>query len=154
MVRYKISSYPVVTASYSWPGKREGLPMRIVKRLLHPEKRREVPAQFSWIDQRLVRDHYLPRCSHLAWALYLFLVIVADNQGLSYYGDRSIARHLCCEVEALHRARQELIAAQLIAYRKPLYQVLSLDPPRTRSAGPKHIAGLLPDLSAQERRRS
>lgn len=128
--------------------------MRIVKRLLCPEKRREVPTQFSWVDQRLVREHYLPRCSHLAWALYLFLVIVADNQGLSYYGDRSIARHLCCDSEALHHARQELIAAQLIAYRKPLYQVLSLDPPRTLSTGPKHIAGLLPDFSPQEHRRS
>jgi len=154
MVRYKISSHPAVTDSYSWPGKREGLPMRIVKRLLCPEKRREVPVQFSWVDQRLVRNHYLPRCSHLAWALYLFLVIVADSQGLSYYGDRSITRQLYCDSEALHRARQEFIAAQLIAYRKPLYQVLSLDPPRTLSAGPKHIADLLPDLSAQEHRRS
>ncbi len=128
--------------------------MRIVKRLLCPEKRRQVPTQFSWIDQRLVRDKHLPHCSHHAWTLYLFLVIVADTQGLSYYGDASISWHLRCDAAILHRARQELIAVQLIAYRKPLYQVLSLDPPRTLSAGPKHIADLLPDFTAKEPRPS
>lgn len=149
-MRYKISSLPDDAASYSWPGKheREGPLMRIVKRLIWPQKRRQIPPQFSWIDQRLVRDNHLPRCSHHAWALYLFLVIVADTQGLSYYGDASISRHLRCNPDTLARARQELIAAQLIAYRKPLYQVLSLDPERILTDAPKHIGSLLPDFAS------
>lgn len=124
--------------------------MPVVKRLLLPQLRRQVPTQFSWIDQRLVRDNWLPRCSHRAWTLYLFLVVVADSQGLSYYGDPAVLRHLCCTAEALQAARQELIAAHLIAYQKPLYQVLSLDPPRTFSAAPRRIGDLLPALEPKE----
>jgi hypothetical protein len=124
--------------------------MPVVKRLLLPQRRRQVPTQFSWIDQRLVRDNWLPRCSHRAWTLYLFLIVVADTQGLSYYGDPAILRHLACTVDALQTARQELIAAQLIAYQKPLYQVLSLDAPRTFSAEPTRIGALLPTFEFKE----
>jgi hypothetical protein len=124
--------------------------MPVVKRLLLPQRRRQVPTQFSWIDQRLVRDNFLPRCSHRAWTLYLFLIVVADTQGLSYYGDPAILRHLGCTIDALQTARQELIAAQLIAYQKPLYQVLSLEAPCTFSAGPKRIGDLLPTFELKE----
>jgi hypothetical protein len=78
------------------------------------------------VDQRLVRDRYLERCSHQAAALYLFLVIVADCQGLSYYSDSSITKRLSMEESALEQARRNLIRLDLIAYRKPLYQVLAL----------------------------
>ena len=49
---------------------------------IHPDRIRQVPKQFSWIDGRLVRDRHLDRCSHPAAALYLFLVTVSDAQGL------------------------------------------------------------------------
>jgi hypothetical protein len=124
--------------------------MPVVKHLLLPQLRRHVPTQFSWIDQRLVRDNWLPRCSHRAWTLYLFLVVVADTQGLSYYGDPAVLRHLGCSADALQTARQELIAAHLIAYQKPLYQVLALDPPRTFSAVPGRIGDLLPTFESTE----
>ena len=64
------------------------------KRVLRPERLRRVPAQFSWIDQRLVREGYLERCDVQALALYLLLVTVADAQGLSYYGDTTVCRLL------------------------------------------------------------
>ena len=38
--------------------------MQIKKRVLCPERLRKVPAQFSWVDQRLVRQRYLQRCDH------------------------------------------------------------------------------------------
>ena len=55
------------------------------KKILRPDRLRQVPAQFSWIDQRLVREDFLHRGQPTAWALYLVLVIVADAQGLSYF---------------------------------------------------------------------
>ena len=58
------------------------------KHPIYPERIRTPPKQFSWVDHRLVRDHYIDRCSHQSAALYLFLVTVADAQGLSYYSDR------------------------------------------------------------------
>jgi len=51
--------------------------MKIKKRILCPGRLRRIPGQFSWIDQRLVRDRYLQHCDHGALALYLVLVTVA-----------------------------------------------------------------------------
>jgi hypothetical protein len=86
-----------------------------------------VPRQFSWVDQRLVREQYIERCSHPAAALYLFLVTVGDANGMSYYADTSIMQRLSMDPTALHQARDNLLQAGLIAWKKPLYQVLALD---------------------------
>jgi hypothetical protein len=61
--------------------------------------------------------------------LYLFLVTVGDAQGLSYYSDASLCRHLQMDPVQLGSARRQLEAADLIAYAKPLYQVLALQDP-------------------------
>jgi hypothetical protein len=98
-----------------------------VKRVLRAERLRRIPTQFSWIDQRLVRDRHLERCGLDAIALYLVLVTVADAQGLSYYGEASLERMLSMPAPRLAGARAELIRLDLIAYQRPLYQVLSLD---------------------------
>ena len=100
------------------------------KRLLVPSRVRQVPHQFSWVDHRLVRDHYIEHCDPPALALYLFLITVADAKGLSYYADGSTSRLLSLTPDQLHQARQTLIQAQLIAYEAPLYQVLALGPPK------------------------
>jgi hypothetical protein len=105
----------------------------ISKRLLRPDRRRVVPSQFSWVDHRLVRHQRLQGCDPAAWALYLFLVTVADAEGLSYYSDASLGRHLTLDALTLARARQQLLDAGLLAYEKPLYQVLGLDDPEPRS---------------------
>jgi hypothetical protein len=105
-----------------------------------------VPSQFSWIDHRLVRDKHISRCSVQALALYLFLVAVCDGEGLSYYSDPSLCRLLPLDESALARARQELIAARLIAYQRPLYQVLSLEAPRPKLDPPQSIGQILKDM--------
>jgi hypothetical protein len=100
---------------------------------------RRVPRQFSWVDQRLVRDHYIDQLSPQACALYLFLVTVADAQGLSDYAEPSLCQRLSLTYPALYQARQALITRGLVAYQHPLYQVLALDAaPRaaTPSAAP------------------
>jgi hypothetical protein len=102
-----------------------------VKRVLRAERLRRVPSQFSWIDQRLVRDRHLERCGLDAIGLYLVLVTVADAQGLSYYGEATLERLLSMPARRLVAARNELIGLDLIAYERPLYQVLSLDAPTT-----------------------
>ena len=117
--------------------------MAVIKRVLCPEQLRHVPPQFSWIDHRLVRDRRIAGRSVEALALYLFLVTVADGQGLSYYSDAGISKLLPLEEPALARARQELIWARLIAYQKPLYQVLSLDPPVPRSGQAQNLGQIL-----------
>ena len=66
---------------------------RVHKRLISVNSAR-VPPQFSWVDQRLVRERVIDHLSHEACALYLFLVTVADAQGLSFYADRSLCQRL------------------------------------------------------------
>lgn len=98
------------------------------KKLLRPERLRKVPPQFSWLDQRLIRQARLRECAPPAWALYLFLAAVSDERGLSYYSESSLQRELGLELPPLQHARQQLVEADLLAYEKPLWQLLSLDP--------------------------
>lgn len=103
----------------------------IEKHLLSQSRVRRVPAHFSWIDHRLIRDHHLPRADARAWALYLVLVTVGDERGLSYYSDASLGRLLSLSPDEVRTARGQLVTASLLAYAAPLYQVLALDsPPR------------------------
>jgi hypothetical protein len=113
------------------------------KYLLNPERLRKVPPQFSWIDHRLVQENYFPRCDHSAWTLYLFLVSVADIDGLSYYSDSSLMRRLKMDELQLSASRRQLIQTGLIAYKKPLYQVLNLDAPRETRSEQASVAEIL-----------
>ena len=103
-----------------------------IKRLLDPHRMRKAPPHgFAWIDHRLLREGYIGRASPPALALYLLLVCAADAQGLSYYYDPRAAELLGLASADISTARRELIALGLIAYHKPLYQLLSLDPQPT-----------------------
>jgi hypothetical protein len=108
----------------------------IQKRLIRPDRVRQIPPSFNWVDHRLVRDRYIERCDCAALALYLFLVTVSDVQGLSFYSDASIGRRLKIDPLQLSTARRQLEQSGLIAFRKPLYQVLSLEPADTTAAVP------------------
>ncbi len=60
--------------------------------------------------------------------MYLFLVCVSDDKGLSYYADKSIMKKLDMDMQVLKEARSGLIKNSLIAWQEPIYQVLSLEP--------------------------
>jgi hypothetical protein len=114
------------------------------KRILCEQRLRRMPARFSWVDQRLVFDAHLQRCDASAAALYLVLITVADAQGLSYWGDARLGQLLHMSAERLGRAREDLVSAGLIAYERPLYQVLALD---ASAAAPQPVA--VPSTLAQ-----
>jgi hypothetical protein len=103
----------------------------IQKQVLVPERVRRPPREgWSWIDRRFLREH-APRLSHEAIFVYLFLAAVSDQKGLSFYNEASIAVRLRMGEQAVVRARDELVREDLVAYRAPLTQVLSL-PDRNR----------------------
>jgi hypothetical protein len=114
---------------------------RMDKHPISLAKLRTVPSQFSWVDQRLVRERYIDQLSHEACALYLFLVTVADAQGLSYYADSSLGQRLSLTGTALHQASQALIIRGLVAYQRPLYQVLALDAARKEAPTGEGLVG-------------
>jgi hypothetical protein len=116
------------------------------KRLLDARRsRKALPRGFGWIDHRLLRDGYLGQCSPEALALYVLLVCAADAQGLSFYSDARIAELLALAPPALAQARRQLIALGLIAYQKPLYQLLSLEGEATAEACPRRPPRAAPD---------
>lgn len=117
--------------------------MQIAKQVLRPERLRQVPEQFSWVDQALVQHHLIDRCDSRSAALYLFLITVADAQGLSYYGASTLASRLHLSAEELALARERLIELDLIAYQAPLYQVLAI-------AGTQAGAPRVPTVSAPQ----
>ena len=90
-----------------------------------------------------MRENYFLRCDHSSWALYLFLTSVADADGLSYYSDASLMRRLKMDSLGLSASRQQLVQAGLIAYEKPLYQILSLDPVGGARSGPVSVGEIL-----------
>ena len=148
----------------------------VIKQRLRPERLRQIPEQFSWVDHALVQRHLIDRCDARAAALYLFLLTVAEAQGLSYYGNASLMQRLHLSTEELGSARQQLIGLELIAYQAPLCQVLAISatsatpvavrasstsapapapasaPPRD-STGPVSVAQLLGQLEGRRRGR-
>jgi len=114
-----------------------------------PQRRRHIPPQFSWVDHRLVREGHVQGRSAAALALYLFLVTVADAEGMSWYSEVALCRHLSWSGPELQSARAELSQAELIAYCKPLYQVLDLSPAFATSArlrGVISVGDILKDI--------
>ena len=96
-----------------------------------PISLRQAPTQCpsssaGWISAWSVSAISISSAMH-ACALYLFLVTVADAQGLSYYAEPSLCQRLSMTGPELHQARQALITLGLVAYQRPLYQVLALD---------------------------
>jgi len=81
---------------------------------------------YSIIDHQFLHGGYLNRLSHEAMVLYLFLALVGDRCGRSFYADVTITLILRLEGQALHQARLELIKEGLIDYRKPYWRVKTI----------------------------
>jgi hypothetical protein len=80
-----------------------------------------------------VRENLIENFSAESLALYLFLLTVGDENGVSWYSDSSICKRLKSlnlTVSSLKALRNELISGELITYRKPHYQVLELPRPQ------------------------
>ena len=57
----------------------------IVKTVLDPSRVRTITGSFAFIEHRFLRGGFFQRLSHHELLLYLFLVLAADRQGLSFY---------------------------------------------------------------------
>ena len=106
----------------------------IHKQILVSDRVRRPPTDgWSWIDRRFLREH-APRLSHEAIVLYFFLAAVSDKDGLSFYGDASIAVRLRMEETTVVAGRDELVAADLVAYRRRWRRCSPCPPPRSNVA--------------------
>jgi hypothetical protein len=99
---------------------------RITKRPVDPQRVRTMPAQFGAVDRRLVYQKHIRRMSAEQIALYLFLQCVSDAEGLSFYSDERICQELHFSLNGLWNAREALVDAGFLLYRRPMYQLLNL----------------------------
>lgn len=81
---------------------------------------------YSIVDHALLHGGYLGRLSHAALSLYLFLAVVGDRDGRSFYSEASICGILRLGARELGASRAELIQAGLVRYRRPYWWVESL----------------------------
>lgn len=84
---------------------------------IEPHKQRTIPRSFGWIDHRLRSSRILSRLRAEDIALYMFLVLAADSQGLSCWRLDRVERELPFEHARLCDARRRLVKLNLIAYR-------------------------------------
>jgi hypothetical protein len=98
----------------------------IRKKILNPDRIRSIKGGFSFIPHRFVTDGFLSSLNQKQLLLYLFLVLVSDRYGLSYYAYDSICSRLQLTLEDYIQARDELLKKDLIAFDGTLFQVLQL----------------------------
>jgi len=109
----------------------------IKKSIISQQRRRQLKPPFAWIDRRFMFDGYFAKLSSNEILLYLFLVLVADKDGLSYYSYEKICQLLHIYLDAYVQARDSLIHKQLIAFDGTVFQVLALPEPQKQSLSPK-----------------
>src|SRR6516225_2492044 len=106
-----------------------------------PDRRRSIRGSFSWIDHRFLREGFDEGLTRLEKLLYLVLVAVSNQDGVSFYSDARLGELLDIRFpHELEGARRELVARDLIAYEDGIYQVLDLpagSPRKPRECSPK-----------------
>jgi hypothetical protein len=108
---------------------------RIEKKPLAPDRIRKITSSFAFIEHRFLRQGFWSSLSHHELLLYLFLLLVSDRNGLSYYCYDKICSLLQITVDEYILARDLLIEKDLIAFNGGLFQVLAL-PQKPRSSSP------------------
>ncbi len=98
----------------------------INKKPLVGDRIRKINGSFAWISHQFLRKGFWSTLTQHEILLYLFLVIVGDRNGLSFYSFDKICSLLTINTDEYIEARNALIDKDLIAFDGYLFQVLSL----------------------------
>ena len=98
----------------------------ITKSPLNPDRVRRIVGSFAFIEHRFLRGGFFDVLTHHELLLYVFLVLVGDRNGLSYYSYDKICMLSRITLDDYIIARNGLIEKDLIAFNGHLFQVLSL----------------------------
>jgi len=94
--------------------------------ILEPKRVRKISSTFAFIEHRLIRDGFFESLNHHELILYLFLILVGDRYGVSWYAYDKICAILRVTLDEYIDARNSLIDKDLIAFNGHTFQVLSL----------------------------
>jgi len=135
----------------------EDTAMRQSLPIVEPNAVRGIPRSFGWADHA-VRS-YLKLLRPTEIALYFFLILAADAQGLSCWRIERIARELGdLDWDGLFQARETLTSMGLVAFRPwsehcvdGVYQVLPIsDKTQGAQKSPFHVQALPSDPREEE----
>lgn len=100
----------------------------IEKVILCPDRVRKITGPFGFIEHRFLREGFFHSLTHQELLLYLFLVLVSDPSGLSFYSYDKISTLLRITVDEFILARDGLVEKDLLAFDGRTFQILSLPP--------------------------
>jgi hypothetical protein len=98
----------------------------IRKRILNPGRIRQISGGFSYIPHRFLTGGFLASLDQKEILLYLFLVLVSDRHGLSYYSYDMICSLIQLTLDEYIEARGGLLKKDLISFDGKVFQVLEL----------------------------
>lgn len=93
---------------------------------VRPDRIRRVEAGFAFIPNRFLHGGFFASLGHIERSLYLFLVLAADRNGVSFYRHDRICSSLEICPDDYVQARADLLKKDLIAFDGVRFQVLSL----------------------------
>jgi hypothetical protein len=106
-----------------------------------PQRVRKLTGSFACLEHRFVREGFWTSLTHHELLLYVFLVLVADRNGLSSSSFEKICALWQLSLNDDLSARNALIKQDLIAFDGPLFQVLALPShPVLQPPAPLHSA--------------
>ena len=85
---------------------------------------RVLPRRYGVIDQCLVDAGYFKKLSSEALCLYVFLCVVADRRGRSWYSDSRLLQLV--RLTCVNSTRTALVESGLIGWDAPVYSVLNV----------------------------
>ena len=109
----------------------------INKKIINPERVRRIEGGFSFIPHRFITDGFLTSLTQKELLLYLFLVLVSDRYGLSFYSYDSICSLLQLSLDQYIDARNGLMEKDMISFDGTIFQVLDLPLKPVAPSNPK-----------------
>jgi hypothetical protein len=100
----------------------------MIKKILSKDRLRSIKGTFAFIEHRFLQEGYFSTLTHHELILYIFLILVSDRHGISWYAYDNICATLRLTLEEYIIARNSLIDKDLISTDGYFFQVLSLPP--------------------------
>jgi len=100
--------------------------MQIDRTPPRPDRVRRIEAGFAFLPNRFLHKGFFASLSHAERSLYLFLVLAADRNGVSFYPYDRICSTLEMFPDDYIGVRNSLLQKDLLAFDGTRFQVLSL----------------------------
>lgn len=112
-------------------------------KILCSDRIRKISGSFAFIEHRFLRDGFFKSLTPDELQLYLFLILAANKDGVSWYGYDKICSLLRRTVDEYITIRNSLLDKDLIASDGTFFQVLSLPacPPALNNGIPNENRG-------------